>query len=757
MLNIPILKFEKSCNYLKSQLEIQSNNKQLILDIITNIGLIISSSSAENRTNYTEILSSANKFLHNISSNITAIEQLNLEISNITKELSDLLEEQNKTTKTKEFYIAAFSNVKRNIILYSKKFQNIEEKLDIDNKNFNEFINLHSFKYNFNSTDTDNSTNYEFTGFSINETQEDISDVVEEPNIENVLINNVSDSISEDVSDVDDISLDIEDLQDELSIDDISLDTEDLQDELSIDDIEISENENNNNKENSTSEIEEDIDTPAESENNFTNIKSENTNQKIINNLNEKFGKLTSEFKNFIGNFSTASKETVEEEIKEEISLDDELLDSLTDDELLDSIDNNIDVDTDIDDSSNTTVDVVPENTDKPILSRKQELANNKLELDTNINFNINSYMLGMKTYDSLSFPTFFKPTEKPVEDYEIRDIFQNSVKNIKDETVKQEAIEQEFVEEETVKQESIEQESVKEEIVEQETVEEETVEQQSIEQETVEEKVIEENNSIKNEGFSTGIFDESLNLINEITSKIDFFNIDISNNIEENSIYEYVNEDTINTSSDEEYININIEPETNNDIIDNTNEEEINIIDNDEIEEDDLFDIIETDEETVDIITTFDDDTDLKIKHILEAEADNENLIISERMQKIYLPYKVSELITYIESYPNVYESLQDVVKKEFILPFNYFMKHPYKSRFSETYNIVKNREGKNSIKAFCYSLKVSKRNNLNPAIIASCKSLNELETYLYYLDSNNTKKFKFFNIIYEVNLSKN
>ena len=45
MLNMPILKFEKSSKYLESQLEIQSNNKQLILDIITNIGLIIISSS----------------------------------------------------------------------------------------------------------------------------------------------------------------------------------------------------------------------------------------------------------------------------------------------------------------------------------------------------------------------------------------------------------------------------------------------------------------------------------------------------------------------------------------------------------------------------------------------------------------------------------------------------------------------------------------------------------------------------------------
>ena len=33
MLNMPILKFEKSCTYLKEQLEIQENIKQLLLDI----------------------------------------------------------------------------------------------------------------------------------------------------------------------------------------------------------------------------------------------------------------------------------------------------------------------------------------------------------------------------------------------------------------------------------------------------------------------------------------------------------------------------------------------------------------------------------------------------------------------------------------------------------------------------------------------------------------------------------------------------
>ena len=43
--------------------------------------------------------------------------------------------------------------------------------------------------------------------------------------------------------------------------------------------------------------------------------------------------------------------------------------------------------------------------------------------------------------------------------------------------------------------------------------------------------------------------------------------------------------------------------------------------------------------------------------------------------------------------------------------------------------------------------------KNNLNPAIIASCKTQHELDSYLYYLDSDNLNNFKFFDIIYEVN----
>ena len=200
MLNLPILKFEKSCNYLDEQLTIQTNNKQLVLDIISNIVLILNNSSEETENQYSDILEDANEFLNTISNNITSIEQLNLELSNITKELTTVLADQKKNTKTKAYYIAAFSNIKNNITIYSKKFQNMEEKLSLDNTNFNEFINKNNFKYNFVSKD-DSTNTFTFTGFSVNDEKELSVDASlstpsnEINNNENDLINNIDDSL----------------------------------------------------------------------------------------------------------------------------------------------------------------------------------------------------------------------------------------------------------------------------------------------------------------------------------------------------------------------------------------------------------------------------------------------------------------------------------------------------------------------------------------------------------------------------------
>ena len=57
-----------------------------------------------------------------------------------------------------------------------------------------------------------------------------------------------------------------------------------------------------------------------------------------------------------------------------------------------------------------------------------------------------------------------------------------------------------------------------------------------------------------------------------------------------------------------------------------------------------------------------------------------NKKLIISERLNEIYLPYKKTDLSFYIEKNPNEYNSLEDVVKKEMPIFKEKFKRTNYK-----------------------------------------------------------------------------
>ena len=140
------------------------------------------------------------------------------------------------------------------------------------------------------------------------------------------------------------------------------------------------------------------------------------------------------------------------------------------------------------------------------------------------------------------------------------------------------------------------------------------------------------------------------------------------------------------------------------------------------------------------------------KIKRIESASEDNKTLLISEKAGKIYLPYTKSDLSKYLKE-KSSYNSLQDVVKNEFILPFKYFKNQSSKTRFSETFNLLKKSSDYNFIKSISYSFKLANKRNLNPVIISACKNKIDLENYISCLDTNNLNNFKSFDIIYEIN----
>ncbi len=130
----------------------------------------------------------------------------------------------------------------------------------------------------------------------------------------------------------------------------------------------------------------------------------------------------------------------------------------------------------------------------------------------------------------------------------------------------------------------------------------------------------------------------------------------------------------------------------------------------------------------------------------------DNNTLLISEKLQKVFLPYSLKEVMSYLEQYPKEYSSFSDVVNKEFIFPYSYYSKHTVVSRFREAYSLIRDRESKSIIDAFKFAVDIMFNYELNPAIIAACKTQEELEDYLSCLNRQKLDEFTTFEIKYEI-----
>ena len=134
----------------------------------------------------------------------------------------------------------------------------------------------------------------------------------------------------------------------------------------------------------------------------------------------------------------------------------------------------------------------------------------------------------------------------------------------------------------------------------------------------------------------------------------------------------------------------------------------------------------------------------------------ENKVLIISEKENKVYLPYKKTELKAYLSQYPTSYYSYKNVIEKEFILPLNYFMNNPSMARFRETYSLYRDREATSVVEALKKALSLAVKSELNPAVIAACKTKKQLNNFILCLDENKLNDFSDFEIIYDVKPQK-
>lgn len=129
----------------------------------------------------------------------------------------------------------------------------------------------------------------------------------------------------------------------------------------------------------------------------------------------------------------------------------------------------------------------------------------------------------------------------------------------------------------------------------------------------------------------------------------------------------------------------------------------------------------------------------------------DRNILLVSEQDQKAYLPYKYEDIEYIYKTYNKEFSSIQDVIKKFYILPLSRFKNAPI-SRFRETLNLVKNKEKLSLIKALDLGIELMFNYKLNPIIIAACRNIDELDIYLDCLEENQLFDFKCFEIKFEV-----
>lgn len=130
----------------------------------------------------------------------------------------------------------------------------------------------------------------------------------------------------------------------------------------------------------------------------------------------------------------------------------------------------------------------------------------------------------------------------------------------------------------------------------------------------------------------------------------------------------------------------------------------------------------------------------------------DNNVLKISERNQKIVLPYTAEEIKKYLKAYPEIYKTPEDVILGQFTLNISLYSKNPILTRFREAYYLYRTKEMKSIFESFIFAKNLMFRGDLNPVIIAAVKSKKQLDEYLECMKKNNLDNFRYFKVEFDV-----
>ena len=134
-----------------------------------------------------------------------------------------------------------------------------------------------------------------------------------------------------------------------------------------------------------------------------------------------------------------------------------------------------------------------------------------------------------------------------------------------------------------------------------------------------------------------------------------------------------------------------------------------------------------------------------------LDNLKDKPILKICER--RVELPYTKKEIEDFLHTYPEEYKTVQDVIRKEFMINISIFNKHPILARFKEAYYLCRTKEMMSIFESFSYAKGIMFKTEINPYIVAAVKSKKQLEDYIKCLEENKLDEYPHFKIIFEVN----
>ena len=130
-------------------------------------------------------------------------------------------------------------------------------------------------------------------------------------------------------------------------------------------------------------------------------------------------------------------------------------------------------------------------------------------------------------------------------------------------------------------------------------------------------------------------------------------------------------------------------------------------------------------------------------------AVQDNNTLLISEKENSVFLPYKAEDVQKLVDHHK--YKNVEDVIKKRYTLPLSRFH-NSFVARFKEGYHLVKTKEKGSFSQAFDLGLELMCKSNLHPAVIYACKNLKELDFFLDCLETNRLTDFTCFEVKFEM-----